>query len=163
MYSNKLQYFLLLNHKRFLSSNHPKEVKPKIYVADLFTADTDSYNINPWLLSSSLQILFKTKSRQVMNEKEFQKEVEELVAKVSLDAINWDTQWDAYLKSWYGIDFQSIPKEVKPFLSTKFEPRLFSVLCYGKVGRVTEKLLVVLERDAIEEGEALSIKKMYWL
>ena len=140
-----------------------KERMPKIYLADLFTVATSSYRLNPWVLSPSLQLLFNIKPREVVNEKDFQKEIEELIEKVSLDTISWEKDWDTYLKPLYKIDFQSIPKEIQPFLSTKFEPRLFSVLCYGKVGRVTQKLLVLIERNAVPEGESISIKKMYWL
>ncbi len=145
------------------SQSSKKERTHKIYLADLFTIATSSYRLNPWVLSPSLQLLFKIKPREIVNEKDFQKEIEELIEKVFFDNVSWEKDWDTYLKPLYKIDFQSIPKEIQPFLSTKFEPRLFSVLCYGKVGRVTQKLLVLIERNAVPEGESISIKKMYWL
>ncbi len=140
-----------------------EEKKPTIFLADLFTITTDSYRISPWVLSSSLQLLFKIKPREMVSEKDFEKEIDELVEKVPIDKISWQKDWDIYLKPLYKVDFESLPKELIPFLSTKFEPRQFSVLCYGKVGRITQKLLVVLERTATGEGESFSMKKIYWL
>jgi hypothetical protein len=139
------------------------EKKPKIFLADLFTISTDSYRINPWVLSSSLQLLLKIKPREMATEKEFEKEIEELVEKVSIDKVSWQKDWNTYLKPLYKVDFESLPAELIPFLSTKFEPRQFSVLCYGKVGRITQKLLVILERTATGEGESFLMKKIYWL
>ncbi len=144
-------------------SKDKEEKKPKIFLADLFTVSTDSYRITPWVLSSSLQLLLKSKSRDVTNQKDFEKEIDELLEKVQLDKISWQKDWDTYLKPFYKIDFESLPKELIPFLSTKFEPRQFSVLCYGKVGRITQKLFVILERAAIGDGESFSMKKIYWL
>ena len=146
-----------------LKEEKEEEKKPKIFLADLFTISTDSHRINPWVLSSSLQLLFKIKPREVGNEKDFEKEIDELVDKVSIDKVSWQKDWDTYLKPLYKVDFESLPKELIPFLSTKFEPRQFSVLCYGKVGRITQKLLVILERTATGEGESFSMKKIYWL
>ncbi len=140
-----------------------EEKKSKIFLADLFSISTDSHRINPWVLSSSLQLLFKIKPREVASEKDFEKEIDELVDKVSIDKISWQKDWNTYLKPLYKVDFESLPKELIPFLSVKFEPRQFSVLCYGKVGRITQKLLVILERTATGEGESFSMKKIYWL
>jgi len=140
-----------------------EEIEPRVYLADLFTISTDSYRLNAWVLSSSLRMLLKIKPREVGNEKEFEKEMDELLEKVPIEGVNWQKDWDTYLKPIYKIEFQSLPKELVPFLSTKFEPRQFSVLCYGKVGRVTQKLLVILERAATGEGESFLVKKMYWL
>ncbi len=140
-----------------------QERPPRLFLADIFTVSTDSYRIIPWVLSPSLQLLLKIKPRAIANEKEFEKELEELVEKVTIDSVSWQKDWDTYLKPIYKIDFQSLPKELVPFLSTKFEPRQFSVLCYGKVGRVTQKLLVLLERVAADKGESFLIKKIYWL
>ncbi len=138
--------------------------KPSLYLADLFTVDTKTYRLNPWALSHSVQLLLKIKPRIMSSEESYKKEIEEVIEKIpSLDAISVSRDWDTYMKPFYNIDFQSLPKEVVPFLSTKFEPRLFSVLCYGKVGRITQKLLVLLERASTDAGESISVKKMYWL
>ena len=138
--------------------------KQKLYLADLFTVETKTHRLNPWALSHSLKLILKIKPRNFITEESYKKEIEELVEKIpSLDEIALSRDWDTYLKPIYKIDFQSLPKEVVPFLSTKFEPRLFSVLCYGKVGHITQKLLVLLERMRTKEGESISVKKMYWL
>jgi len=146
-----------------LKEEKEEEKKPKIFLADLFTISTDSHRISPWVLSPSLQLLFKIKPREIVNEKDFEKEIDELVDKVSIDKVSWQKDWNTYLKPLYKVDFESLPKELIPFLSTKFEPRQFSVLCYGKVGRITQKLLVILERTATGEGESFLMKKIYWL
>lgn len=142
-----------------------EQMMPRVFLADIFTVDTSpaDIKINPWVLSPSLKKILGFASKEIANEDSFKKEMEEFVEKVKIDDISWKKDWDTYLKPLYGVDFQSLPKEIAPFLSIKFEPRLFSVLCYSKVGRVLQKLLVILERNATETGESILVRKFYWL
>ena len=67
------------------------------------------------------------------------------------------------VKDIYGKEFKALPKEIIPYLSTKFEPRAFSVVCYAKVGRIEQRLLAILKRTAAEKGDRITVKKIYWL
>jgi hypothetical protein len=37
------------------------------------------------------------------------------------------------------------------------------VLCYGKVGKIEQKLLVIIVRTFDKNGEVFEVKKLYWL
>jgi len=75
----------------------------------------------------------------------------------------WHTDWNTYLVPLYEKDYASLPKELSALLVAKFEPRVFSVLCYGTVGKIEQKLLAIIARTFDERGEVFEIKKLYWL
>ena len=75
----------------------------------------------------------------------------------------WQTDWNKLLKPLYGKEFNSIPKSLQPFLSGTFEARVFSILSYATVGRVTQRLLAIVERPATGDSSDMTIKKVYWL
>ena len=134
-------------------------VNSKLYLADLFTTYYYNFYIDPWLFSNSLQLLFGLhKNSQLKKE-----DIEMMLEKISVSNSAWEQVWDATLKEVYGKEFKALPKEILPFLSTKFEPRVFSVVCYGKVGRIEQKLLAILERSTEDKGDVVTIKKIYWL
>lgn len=134
------------------------DVKPQVYLADLFTVNGTG-KIDPWTMSSSLRAVLGLNPDVAMSTDV----VSDIIKKISLSKINWETDWDKYLKPIYGKEYKALPKEILPFLSSKFEPRMFSVLCYAKVGRVTQKLLAVLEKVAVKDGERVRIIKIYWI
>ena len=150
----------------FYVPSHQKQQKTseesqssKLYLADIFTTYGTDFHIDPWLLSSSLRTIFGFKQ-----EKKLKKEdINMMLEKISLSNVTWQETWDTSLKELYGKEFKALPKEIIPFLSTKFEPRVFSVVCYGKVGRIEQKLLAILERSTEDKGDVVMVKKIYWL
>ncbi len=165
----------LLSHKKFsffadtvfyVPSEGKKQEKfddttqsSKIYLADIFTTYADDFHIDPWLLSPSMQVLLGFKSDKKLKKED----IDMMLEKISLTDVAWDTTWDTSLKELYGKEYKALPKEIVPFLSTKFEPRVFSVVCYGKVGRIEQKLLAILERSTEDKGDVVMVKKIYWL
>lgn len=142
--------------------NEPVKQKEKIALTDLFTVWTDEAALYPLLLSQSMRILFRLPA-QTPTTKEFAQDVDTLVEKIPLDGINWMQQWNTYAKPIFNKEFAAMPKEMIPFLGAKFEPRIFSVLCYAEVGIVKQKLLAILERSRVEKGEAFKVKRIYWI
>ncbi len=130
-----------------------------IYLTDIFTTDSDNFYIDPWLLSNSLKLLLGFDIQKKIKKED----IESMLEKISLKQLEWEKVWDSTLKELYGKEFKTIPSEFIPFMSTKFEPRVFSVLCYGKVGRIEQKLLAILERSSEDKGDVVMIKKIYWL
>lgn len=130
-----------------------------VFLNDIFTTETKSFYIDPWILSSSLRALFGF----VIDKKIKQEDLSLMLEKIDLNQINWETTWDSTLKEFYGKEFKSLDKEFVSFLSTKFEPHTFSVVCYGKVGRVTQKLLAILKLSTKGNEEVVTVKKIYWL
>ena len=66
------------------------------------------------------------------------------------------------LETIYGGKNSALPIEFLNTLDPKFEPRLFSVLCYAKVGRVGQKLLALVEKAPMKDGETIKMIKLYW-
>ncbi len=144
------------------ASSEGQKQEEKIFLTDLFTIWTDEETMYPLLMSSSLRTLCKF-SAQVVPTKELVKEIGTISEKISLDNSAWAQDWNTYAKPLFGKDFAHIPQEIIPFLSSKFEPRVFSVLCYAEVGTVKQKLLAILERSRVEKGEKFKVKKLYWI
>ena len=134
------------------------EEKKRIYFTDIFSLWPEKPTINPWLLSPSVELLAQINSQEVKQE-----EIKELLEKLDLKSFSLEKDWDTYLRPLYGRDYKTLPKEFTPLLSSKFEPRVFSVLCYGKVGQVVQKLVAVIARKFESEGEIFEVKKIYWL
>lgn len=162
--------FDLLAHKKcgffsnvpvyFPSTQEDKDAPSLIYLNDLFTVYSDDCHIDPLLLSSSLRLLFGFKTVQGARKKE---DIEQLIEKLPLANIQWETVWDTILKELTGKEFKSVPKELIPLLNSKFEPRVFSVISVGKIGRAEQKLLAILERATENKQDIVTIKQIYWL
>lgn len=135
--------------------------KPPIYLTDLFTVWTGKRSINPWLLSDSVAAVMGCKRAQA-DIAERKKGVAQWLKPFKLKA-QWQTDWNKLLKPLYGIEFNRIPKSLQPFLSGTFEAQVFSILSYATVGRVTQRLLAIVERPAIGDSSDMTIKKVYWL
>lgn len=136
------------------------------YLTDLFTVWSPEPTLEPWLLSDSIRGLFgltRTSFDDTIKNKE---RMPELLNQFT-HSTQWNTQWNKTLASIYNKDFNSLPKYVQSILTTKFEPKLFSVLCYGEVGSVVQKLLVIIERTQAPENSNttfnVAIKRVYWL
>lgn len=80
---------------------------------------------------------------------------------------DWQRDWDTMLKPWYGIEAQSLAKEIFALFGTSFAPRYFSVLVSSTTGDATQNLYAILER--IEKSQDtktvydVKIKKFYWV
>ncbi len=135
-----------------------------LYLMDIFTVWTQSAQINPWLMSDSVGAIFGLKPSQAQDEAERKKGVAQWLKPFKLKA-QWKTDWNTQLKPLYGKDYNSIPKSLQPFLSGTFEATVFSILSYATVGRVTQRLLTIVERTPAkgDEPEDVTIKKVYWL
>ncbi|MGA9531041.1 MAG: hypothetical protein WBQ73_04095, partial [Candidatus Babeliales bacterium] len=76
--------------------------------------------------------------------------------------------WNTQLYPLYKKKNTELNPMVLSFFAQKFAPTIFSVLSYGTVGKVTVRLLCILERVTKEQNEApmehsILIKKLYIL
>ncbi len=143
----------------------PDKDSPKkrpIYLTDLFTVWTGKRSINPWLLSDSVAAVMDLKRAQIQDVAERKKGVAQWLKQFKLKS-QWQTDWNKLLKPLYGKEFNSVPKSLQPFLSGTFEARVFSILSYATVGRVTQRLLAIVERPSTGDSSDMTIKKVYWL
>ncbi|MCK5633369.1 hypothetical protein KAH94_06445 [bacterium] len=146
-----------------------EKVKKTIYLNDIFTLWSFKKEIDPWFLSDSLKVLFGLKILKKSDGQFEEKKIQDLLKKVTAK-YSWPNSWKQVLKPLYGVDFKSFSEGGKTLISTKFEPQVFSVLSYGTVGGVTQKLLVIVQRvKKSEKGSTGSklfefrTKKFYWL
>lgn len=145
-----------------------KEAKQQpLYLTDVFTIWSGKKTVQPWLFSEGLRNLMDLGSAQSMAMEEKKKIISEIVKTIP-DALTWPDGWNKYLKLWYRKEFAALPKGMDKLLDTKFEPAIFSVICYGKVGNTTQKAFAILERTKTpdEKDKAqlnVRLKKLYWI
>jgi hypothetical protein len=138
------------------------QLPEKVYWADLFTLWHEEPRINPLLLSPSLRVVMKM-GTQLEKKQLPSDQIDEIVKKIPVKEVHWQSEWDKVLQPVYGRDYKGLSKEFTALLSSKFEPRVFSVLCYGKVGQIGQKLLAIVAREFTQQGEVFEVKKLYWL
>jgi hypothetical protein len=146
-----------------VQSGQEKKEKPPLFLTDLFTVSSGPALIEPWLLSSSVALLFDFKITD-SSKKESKESMEQLLNNFKPQA-TWATDWDKQLTSRYGKNFKALPEGLAPFLNPTFKPTKFSVLSYAKVGKIVQKVLAIVERtDASQDGlHDVFIRKIYWL
>ncbi len=132
-----------------------------IVITDLFTIFTPTATINPLLISKSLGQatgLAPSKNRD-------SKVLEELSSLIQSPNINWEDAWNKVLAKVYGKEYRALPETFKNVFSARFEANLFSVVSYGKVGSITQKVCAIIEknRDLSESGPPFICKRLYWI
>ena len=112
-----------------------KSEKQPLALTDIFTVYSQEPGIEPWLLSNGARYALGIER----NEKESkEKPLTEILKQFKVNA-QWAKDWDATLGALYGVNFSAVGKTGAP-LSTKFEPKIFSVVSYGTIGKTTYKL-----------------------
>lgn len=135
--------------------------KRPIYLTDIFTIWTDTEKIQPWVFSDSLRALLGLKRTKFNDENEINQQLDEWLKNYK-DTNNWSEDWDKTFKPLYGKDFKSLPKNIQPFLADKFAPKIFSVISYGTVGLITQRVIVILELNSKDNENIYTIKRLYW-
>jgi len=138
--------------------------KRGVYLMDLFTIETESAQLEPWLLSDSVCAVLGLKRVEGVDLEKRKQEIKPVIEKFN-PTIKWDKQqWDSLLKPIYGKDFASLPKGIGALFTAKFEPKIFSVISYGKVGNTVQRIYAILARSSGPQGVyTYVIRKLYWL
>lgn len=131
-------------------------------LTDLFSTVGTKKLINPWLLSPSTTRALGLKAQI------FKKELVVEYAKKIKPKMNWSQDWNSTLASYYGKDFSALPPDMTALFDTAFEPTAFSVLCYAKVGTITQKIYALVEKGRIppelsQKSVLVKTAKVYWL
>jgi Tfp pilus assembly protein PilX len=148
---------LRLNKNIFVSPDG----KQKISIMDLFTTVDNSGKLNPWLFSRSLRVILG------LTEKDQHKNGQDLISKFK-PSMQWQKDWDEIFAPRYGKKFDSIPKEVSALFASQFEATAFSVVSYGQVGTITQKVSALLTEEEAStqspsKGVTFKVAKLYWL
>ncbi len=145
---------------------HGEQKSESFILTDLFTVmpvASGRPQLEPLLLSRSVKNMLGLKPDNADEEKRIQ-EAQEL-AKSLKPTMNWQEDWNKLLSKRVGKEFEKLPVEIRSLFSSKFEVTAFSVVSYGKVGAVTQKLCAIVTQVPSERDQAqrYSIKKLYWL
>ena len=143
-----------------------KQKKRPLYLTDIFTTNSSSSTIQPWLLSDSLAAILELPRAQAGDKKARLEKVQAWIKEFKPTAA-WKDDWNKLLKPVYQKELQSLLKGIESMLSPSFEPIFFSVLCQARVGRVTQRMCVILERIRTTENNEVvyttAVRKLYWL
>jgi len=104
--------------------------------------------INPWFLTQSLQNIFGFKSKENILTKK--NKLEGFLKNFKLK-MSWPDDWDKLFAELYGIKYANLPKWVQPVMSKEFACDAFSVVSYGTVGDVTQKLYAIVSVSVVRE------------
>lgn len=166
----QIKGFETFKHRLFYEpptqAEESKKGERPVYLSDIFTVWSGKMSIDPWLLSDASAAMLGLKRVEPNDIEQRKKAVQESL-KDFKGTFQLPNDWKKLFEPLYGKDFSSLPKGIEFILSNKFAPRIFSVLSYGKVGDVTQKLLAIVESNQEFKENTLSftmtIKKLLWL
>ncbi len=122
----------------------PHPDKKGITLTDLCTVFTEDPFITPLLFSQSTQQLLGLNNP---SKERWQDAGEKIEAVVKQKNINWQQAWKTVVGELYGKDYTSLPEAVRSLLSPQFEPNIFSVVSYAKVGAFEQGVLAVIVKQ----------------
>src|SRR3990167_1908543 len=133
----------------------------KVYLTDIFTIWTDDNKLEPWLLSNSLQIIFGLTGNKadVTNKEQL---VGDWASKFKARS-EWSKDWNESLKAVYNKDYSGLPNTFTEILNTTFTAKLFSVISYGTISGVTQKVYGILQLSIKDNNIEVTLKKLYWI
>lgn len=139
--------------------------KRPVYLMDLFTTYGSTDKLQPWLFSDSVCAVLGIR-RATSEVKQRKEMIKNWIQNFSVET-NWQQKWNELLKPVYGIELQSLPNGIDSVLDNKFDPKMFCVVSYGKVGDVVQRAYAMIERIVRNEKDSVSydckIKKFYWI
>jgi hypothetical protein len=166
----QIKGFETFKHRLFYEpptqAEESKKGERPVYLSDIFTVWSGKMQIDPWLLSDASAAMLGLKRVEANDVEQRKKAVQEAM-KDFKGTFEVSKDWKKLFEPLYGKDFASLPKGIELIFTNKFAPRIFSVLSYGKVGDVTQKLLAIVESNQEFKENTLSftmtIKKLLWL
>lgn len=130
---------------------------------DLFTVFTESFKLNPWVLSKSTSTILGFKP---LVDKESKDKIKEIIKNFK-PKLNLEKDFDSIFKKVYGKDFKSLGKLKEAFM-TEFEVDSLSVVCYAQVENIEAAIYAILEKegdskDYSKNSYIFNIKRIYWI
>lgn len=128
---------------------------PNIALQDMFTTWTTDDKVNPLWFSDALCALFSLERPRADDALHKQEEYKQIVDQIKPEmAQDWETHWKIIEPIYGSKPKDDIMSSLKNIFSKEFEPKVYSVLSYGKVGQAEQTLLAVIKRvKADEESE----------
>ena len=149
----------------FYDPSADKNSKQPFALLDIFTVYGVG-KLQPWLLSDSIRGIFEMKRSGQTDETKKKEMIQSLIKKFK-PVIDPAKEWNGLFQPLYGIEFKRLFKGLEAFFDSSFDPKIFSVVSYGVIGQVTQRLYVILERvrhvDKDKTWYDVKIRKFYWI
>jgi len=141
--------------------NMKKDKRP-VFLMDIFSVWSSSDSLSALLFSDSLSGLLNLNRADVLTTKK-RDEVGKKIVKDLKKNQSLEELWKSNLKSLYGKDFKNLPKERDTVFTSEFNPQTFSVLSYGIVGGITQRVFAILQKQSDDEQQQWIVRRMYWI
>lgn len=144
----------------------PREVEKEqesgaIYFGDFFTVAHDDTKLQPPFFSAAVQQMLGMKP---VEDKEKYNEGIKKLAEGLKEKVTWQQQWDPLLGQLYGVTYAKLPEDAKKLFSDQVGASLISVVSYGNIGTITQKVFAFLAQTVDADGTVrYVIRKLYWL
>lgn len=128
-----------------------KGLEPNIelFLQDIFTVSTDEAILDPLVFSDSLCAIFSLRRPQASDAEKMKEQFKQLCKEFKKDwGINWEENWK-FLQPIYGEKPQLLPA-IKDILAKKFSSKVYSVLSYGKVNQVEQRVLAIVKEVEVK-------------
>lgn len=140
-----------------------QQAKRPIFLTDFFTVWSGYDTMQPWFLADSFLAIAYLKRAELGDSEKRLKTVTGMLKDFKGFKQTISQVWDKQLQPLYGKDYKGISKTLQPLLNGSFEPTVFSVLSYGRVGQVTQKIFAIVEKHKAMDTENYMIRRLYWL
>lgn len=141
-------------------SSHEKKNNKQVTISDIFTV-ADTAVLEPLFFSRSVQKaldLHPLASEPAKREEQIKKITHGLTS-----SIKWQESWDKVLQPIFKKNYKDLPKEYTKRFGTASRARFISVLCYGKIGDITQCASALLQRLEEDGKVSFIVQKIYWL
>ena len=153
---------IFYNPPEVVTATTPKRL---VWLLDIFTVDRVTVALQPWVLSDSWCAILGLTRARVDDIKKREQEVK-IWLKEFVASAKWVSgDWDKMLKPLYGKEFSTLPKGSEVAFASQFGVQTFSVLSYGSVGAVSQRMYAIIQRQQVAEkgSSPFIIKRVYWL
>lgn len=126
----------------------------KLFLTDIFTVYTEQENINPWLFSTSWQILLDIKIKENITKENITKFLKNFKTNA-----NWQEDWNICFKDFYQKEYKDLPQEIKSILTTTFEANIFSLLVKARIGETVSSIFTIVKANTKQHLTGFDILK----
>ncbi len=131
------------------------------YLTDLFTLSSGKKTINPLCASVSLQKALGF-SINLKTDKESKEKLNKIIESLGTDG-SLEKSWDQGLDKIYQKQWKDIPEQIKKLFTLEYEPFLFSVVSYARVGSLTQKIYALVKQETHDKIKRFVIERIYWI
>lgn len=148
-----------------LTTINNQSQKNMIYLTDLFTINTSTAKLEPWLFSQSILTILgfpRADSNDILKRSQT---VSTWTKDFKLSS-QWTKDWDQTVGQMYSVKLGAIENKLLNLFTNKFNPKAFSVLSYGTVGDITQKVCAFIKAQPTgkdNKQNVFIVEKLYWI